>query len=383
MTALPQLPSSHAARIGLLVAFWVAFTVLIVGHAYITLVYVVGREYQVDYGVSGAVQGLSWIFATPLVAALVRRVPLAGAQWLRNAALHFAAAALVACLVSVAVMVAVAPFGVSESADHLWGFPSVYTRVILLFEIIWFGVAAAVTASAATTEALEQRERAVAREAELRERELRAARLRERAAQLEGQLSAAQLDALRMQLNPHFLFNTLHAVSTLMARDVNGARRMISDLSDLLRRVLDSTDAPEVPLDDELDVLGHYLSIEQTRFADRLDVNVNVETGTRGALVPTLILQPLVENAIKHGIAPRGEGGRIDIAAQRVNGHLVLHVCDDGPGLASGAVPHEGVGLRNTRDRLEKIYGADASLTLENRPGGGLDAQVRLPFRAA
>ena len=239
------------------------------------------------------------------------------------------------------------------------------------------------TAMAATRVAVEQERRAAEREAELGEREIRASRLRERTAQLEGQLSAAQLEALRMQLNPHFLFNTLHAISTLMARDVKGARTMISDLSGLLRRVLDGTDAPEVPLDDELDVLSHYFGIERTRFADRLEVSMNAEEGTRNALVPTLILQPLVENAIKHGIAPRGEGGRVEVVAQRLNGHLVVNVRDDGPGLPPGGPTREGVGLKNTRDRLEKIYGEQASLTLSNRPEGGLDAEVRIPFHAA
>ena len=368
----------------MLVAFWACFTLLIVGHAYVTLVYVVGMEYRIGYGVSGAVQGLTWILVTPLVIAMVARFPLAGRRWIRSIAVHFGTAAIVAAAVAVLVVVAISPFDMGPRIPTGWAaFPGTYTRVFLLFEIIWFAVAAAATAATATRIALAQERRAAEREAELRKREIRAARLRERTAQLEGQLSAAQLDALRMQLNPHFLFNTLHAVSTLMARDVDGARTMISNLSGLLRRVLDGTDAPEVPLDDELDLLGHYLEIERARFTDRLDVAMDVDDGMRSALVPTLILQPLVENAIKHGIAPRGEGGRVEIAAQRMNGHLVLHVCDDGPGLPPGGVKREGVGLRNTRDRLEKIYGDEARLTLSNRPEGGLDAEVRIPFTSA
>ncbi|MEL6616051.1 MAG: ATP-binding protein, partial [Bacteroidota bacterium] len=117
--------------------------------------------------------------------------------------------------------------------------------------------------------------------------------------------------------------------------------------------------------------------------ADRLSVDLNVASDTRGAMVPTLILQPLVENAIKHGIAPRGEGGHIEIAAHRANGHLVVHVCDDGPGLPEGGPTRQGVGLQNTRDRLAKLYGDRAALTLRNRPDGGLDAEVTLPYRAA
>ncbi len=381
---LPRLPSSFAGRLGVLVAFWACFTLLLVGHAYITLVYVVGTEYRMGYGISGAVQGLSWIFVTPLVVAMVTRFPLAGQRWVRSIALHFATAGLVAVAVTVVVILALAPFDMGARAPEGWSaFPSVYTRVFLLFEIVWFAVAASATAVAATRLATAQERRAAEREHELSEREVRAALLRARTAQLEGQLSAAQLDALRMQLNPHFLFNTLHAVSTLMGRDVDGARTMISNLSGLLRRVLDGSDAPEVPLDDELDLLGRYLDIERARFADRLDVNMCVDDATRSALVPTLILQPLVENAIKHGIAPRGKGGRVEVAARRLNGHLVVHICDDGPGLPPGGPPREGVGLRNTRDRLEKIYGDDARLTLRNRPEGGLDAEVRIPFTVA
>ena len=382
---LLRLPTSRAGRYGLLIAFWVGFSVIIVGHAYITLTYVVGREYKLAFAISGAVQGLSWIVVTPLVLAAVRRFPLAGDKWVPHVVLHFLLAAIGAMVVSALVKVAAGPFETAEEATTLLmaSLLDIYIRVVLLFEILWFAVAAAVTAAEATREALAQRERAAAHEAESREREVRAARLRERTAQLESQLSAAQLDALRMQLNPHFLFNTLHAVSTLMARDVDGARRMISDLSNLLRLVLDGSEGPEVPLDDELDVLSHYLEIERTRFADRLDVAMDVEDGARGALVPTLILQPLVENAIKHGIAPRGEGGRVEIAAHRLNGHLVVHVCDDGPGVPLNGPTRNGVGLQNTRDRLEKLYGEDAELILRNRPDGGLDAEVRLPYHTS
>ncbi|MEM1055562.1 MAG: histidine kinase [Bacteroidota bacterium] len=384
-TSLPQLPTTRASRFGLLVAFWSLFTVLILGHAYISMEYIANRDYRLAYAVSAGLQGLIWIGVTPLVIWTVRRLPLAGRRWARNALLHALVAALGVAGVALLVMIAVAPLELPpEVPDTFYSdFWRVYTRVILLFMLLWFGVAAAATAAEATREALAERKRAAETEAALREKEVHDARLRERAAQLEGQLAAAQLEALRMQLNPHFLFNTLHAVSTLMARDVDGARRMISDLSDLLRVVLDGSDSPETPLNEELDMLGHYLDIERTRFADRLTVDIDVDRDTRGALVPTLLLQPLVENAVKHGIAPRGEGGRISVAAHRSNGHLVVHVCDDGPGVGPGGPSREGVGLRNTRDRLAKLYGENAALTLRDRPEGGLDAQVRLPFRTA
>ena len=384
-TTLPTLPTTRWGRFGLLVAFWSAFTLVILGHAYVSLEYVANRDYQLAFAIGGGLQGMVWSVATPLVAAMVRRFPLAGGRWALHAGLHALLAAIAAVGVSLLIMAATSPFATGEqiSAGFYGDFTRVYLRVILLFEILWFAVAAAATAAEATRAALDHQKRATETEAALREREVRDARLRERAAQLEGQLAAAQLDALRMQLNPHFLFNTLHAVSTLMARDVDGARRMISDLSDLLRLVLDGSDAPETPLDEELDMLGHYLDIERTRFADRLAVEVDVDDDTRAALVPTLILQPLVENAIKHGIAPRGEGGRISVTAVRSNGHLEIHVCDDGPGVGPSGPAREGVGLRNTHDRLAKLYGDEASLTLRNRPEGGLDAEVRLPYHTA
>ena len=382
MNTLPTLPSTFWGRFGLLTLFWVGFTLVVVGHSYLWVVFVVGTEYRWVYGVSAAVQSVIWIGMTPVVRALVRRFPLVGARWARHALLHAGTAAALNVLVAVLVTLATGPLAGDASEGFGTSLLSAYIRSVFLFEVLWFAVAAATTAWGAMRLAVAQQKRAAAREAELREVEVRDARLSARAAQLEGQLAAAQLDALRMQLNPHFLFNTLHAISTLMARDVGGARRMVSDLSDLLRRVLDSVDEQEIPLDDELDVLGRYLDIERTRFADRLSVEVTVGEDARTALVPTFLLQPLVENAIQHGVAPRGEGGRIEIAAERQNGHLLLRVADDGPGLPESGRVREGVGIQNTRDRLAKLYGESGALTLRNRPEGGLRAEVRLPYRA-
>jgi LytS/YehU family sensor histidine kinase len=209
-----------------------------------------------------------------------------------------------------------------------------------------------------------------------REEELRGSRM-------EAQLAQAQLQALRMQLHPHFLFNTLNAVSALMHRDLDAAERMLARLSDFLRLTLETGGAHEVPLRQELDFLRRYLEIEQTRFADRLDVRVDVEPVTLDARVPNLILQPLVENAIRHGVARSSAAGRIEIAAHRRNGSLLLEVRDDGPGLPEGAdrPEREGVGLTNTRARLRQLYGATSHLTLANRREGGLHVTLTLPFR--
>ena len=210
---------------------------------------------------------------------------------------------------------------------------------------------------------------------QVQERELRAA-------ELEKRLAQARLQALQMQLNPHFLFNTLHAISSLMHKEVEAADRMITRLSDLLRYALESTDAQEVPLRQELDFLERYLEIEQTRFGDRLAVRVDVAPDTLDALVPNLVLQPLVENAIRHGIEPRSQGGRIELRCRRENGRLVLEVRDNGVGLSPNGKLEEGVGLSNTRARLEQLYGEKHSFAFGEAPGGGLAVRLELPFRA-
>jgi two-component sensor histidine kinase len=218
-----------------------------------------------------------------------------------------------------------------------------------------------------------------------RERERHAARLEIAAAQLEAQLAQAQLDALKMQIHPHFLFNTLNTISVLMRDDVDAANRMLIRLSELLRAALKSEKAQEVSLRQELEFLRGYLEIEQTRFQDRLRVDFDVEAETLDSLVPNLILQPLVENAIKHGIAPRAEAGTIRVEARRQNGHVELSVSDDGAGLSGGESKNEsnGIGLSNTRARLEKLYGAEHNFEIVSPQAGGLEIKVTIPFRSA
>jgi sensor histidine kinase YesM len=206
-----------------------------------------------------------------------------------------------------------------------------------------------------------------------------------KASHLEAQLAQAQLQALKMQLHPHFLFNTLHAVSSLMRRDIEAAERMITRLSDLLRLTLENVGAQETPLRQELEFLERYLEIEQTRFRDRLQVKMEIEPETLDARVPNLILQPLVENAVRHGIAPRAAPGLIEISARRNENRLELQVGDNGAGIPADKREQikEGVGLANTRARLEQLYGADYRFELNNRDGSGLVARLIIPFRAA
>lgn len=202
------------------------------------------------------------------------------------------------------------------------------------------------------------------------------------AAHLETRLIEARLRTLEAELHPHFLFNTLHAISTLVHTKPDAADRMISRLSDLLRITFDRSGAPRVSLQEELEFLQKYLEIEQTRFQDRLTVKFDIEPDTLDAEVPRLILQPLVENAIKHGVSPRSGPGLVRISARRSEGTLHLEVSDDGVGLspAGRARLHNGVGLSNTRARLECLYGGDQRLEF-SEPAAGLAVHIEFPFR--
>ena len=205
---------------------------------------------------------------------------------------------------------------------------------------------------------------------------------RERALRAESLLRGAQLQALRYQLNPHFLFNALNTVSTLvLERRTHEAATMLARVGDFLRLTLASDERADVPLADELEFITQYLAIEQVRFADRLRVDVDATEDSRHGLVPALLLQPLIENAVRHAIAPRAGGGRVVVTARRAGGALVVSVVDDGPGLAAvGAAGGGGIGLSNTRDRLRQRYGPGEWLTLSEAAGGGLAVTVRVPW---
>ena len=207
-------------------------------------------------------------------------------------------------------------------------------------------------------------------------------RLQAETARLHAQLADARLGALRAQLNPHFLFNTLHAISSLVERDPRGVRRMIARLSELLRYSLEESDEQEIPLRQELAFLDRYLEIMRIRFQGALEVTMDIADEVQDALVPNLVLQPLVENAVKHGVSKAEGAGRITIRARRDGERTILTVEDNGPGFGDVEAPGEnGVGLRNTRERLEQLYGRAQSLTLrEAESGRGLVAEVVLPF---
>lgn len=203
----------------------------------------------------------------------------------------------------------------------------------------------------------------------------------EEAVLLRGQLAEARLGALRSQLDPHFLFNTLNAVSALVERDPAGVRRMIARLSELLRRSLEGTGEQEVPLRQEVDFVRRYLEIMQIRFQGGLQVEVRTEAESLDAMVPALVLQPLVENAIKHGMAEGDHHGRVEITSRLEGEWVVMEVLDEGSGVREPVA--EGVGLRNTRERLEALYGGAYRLEVSRREAEGTRAEVRVPFHTA
>lgn len=211
---------------------------------------------------------------------------------------------------------------------------------------------------------------------DLRQRELRSA-------QLEGKLAKAQLSMLKMQIQPHFLFNTLNAVSALARDNPRGAEDMLARLSDLLRQTLNNDSEQEVPLRAELEFLGRYLEIEQVRFADRLTIHLNPAAETLDALVPNMFLQPLVENALRHGIGRKAQGGSLEMRSWREANDLLVSVQDSGPGFPADAKAplEEGIGLSNTRSRLQHLHPGNHEIRFTNAPGGGAVVTLRIPFR--
>jgi two-component system, LytTR family, sensor kinase len=202
-----------------------------------------------------------------------------------------------------------------------------------------------------------------------------------KASQLEAQLAQAQLQALRMQLHPHFLFNTLHSISALMREDLESADQMIARLGDFLRMTLQNSGEQVTTLERELGFLRCYLEIEQLRFQDRLRTRFEVDPAAMEAGVPNLFLQPIVENAIRHGVAPQKSPGTIAIRAHRHDGRLLVQVEDNGPGLQSDGHRRNGVGMANTRARLQRLYGDDYKYEMKNIAEGGLLVSMEIPLQ--
>ena len=302
-----------------------------------------------------------WLTLTPLAIWLSRSFRIEGGKRLQRLAVHVLASIGFLLFQIVLFTVVSIPFGWYSQLTPLW---NRYLLLVLAFTpsniMFYWGVVVV--------------EHAVNYYRKLQERELRAS-------QLEAQLAQSQLQVLKMQLHPHFIFNTLNSISALIHDSPDEADEMVSRLGDLLRMTLETAGVQEVPFKKELEFLAHYLDIEQTRFQDRLHVVMAIQPETLDGLVPSLILQPLVENSIRHGIAPRPEGGCIRIKAWRENSMLRLEVEDNGSGLSNNTPLKEGLGLTNTRARVSSLYGDGYGLTLRNAVGGGLVVNLTIPFR--
>jgi len=306
-----------------------------------------------------------WVPLTPLILNLGRRFRIERRRWRRSLLVHGPGSLVVALL-----HLLFYAYWIDVAAPYESRPRPLLERTALLVSDVWLHVdLLAYWAILGGSFALDYYRK-------FRERELRASRL-------EARLAEAHLHALKMQLHPHFLFNTLNAISTLiLKRDLDAAVHMLTRLSDFLRTTLDEPGRQVVPLEQELAFTEQYLAIEQCRFQDRLQVVLDVDPDALGAQVPSLILQPLVENAIRHGIAPQEAGGRLVLRVQRRDGRLRLSIQDDGPGLPESGPPREnGIGLANTRARLEQLYGPDHYIALEPGREGGLCVTLDLPFR--
>lgn len=351
---------------GIILAFWGTFAVLSIGQDAVGDGAVLFRWGEaagelVEYG--------TWALLTPFLFRLAAAFPIVEdarrpqARPLGNGLLHVVTGFVVAILVDLSEELVDIGVGAAEAS-----LPPLLQQVQqfwFLDELMVYAVV--LMAGFARVYYLQKQER-----------EAEAERLEARAEALEAQLTEARLDALRMQLNPHFLFNTLHAVSTLVDRDPDGVRRMIARLSELLRHVLDEDAPQEVPLSQELDFLDDYLDIQSIRFQGALDTTIDVPSPLHDARVPNLILQPVVENAIRHGASKVRGPGRIALRGCRDEDKLVLTVQDNGPGVDPEQT--DGLGLRNVRARLQELYGDNHTVRFDTPSDGGTRVTLKLPY---
>jgi two-component system, LytTR family, sensor kinase len=307
-----------------------------------------------------------WALLVPVIAYLARRVPLDRSHALRAAAVHIPAAALVSALHQALYILQGCVWSRHERPCHFFVSFSenVFSFYFMVGVIVYFAVLLG-------TQAVDFARR-------FRDSQLHASRL-------ESELAKARLRALRAQLQPHFLFNTLHAISALVVKDPEAADRMIADLSDLLRLALEDVEQDEVTVRRELELVERYLSIERMRFADRLTVRLSIGPETLDARVPSLILQPLVENAMRHGASRREGPSWIEIRSGSENGRLSLGVRDGGEEPAPSAAPplREGIGFRAMRARLEELYAGEHSFEYGAGTDGVFSVRVTIPMRLA
>ncbi|HZI79142.1 MAG TPA: histidine kinase [Vicinamibacterales bacterium] len=306
----------------------------------------------------------AWALLAPLVLWLARTYRFERGKWVRALAVHVPAVIVITfahAMLLGAGRVATMLFLAEREVDWWLG---VRERFFLYFDWEMMTYWAIIAASHAYDFYRESQERALT------------------TAQLQTRLAEAQLQALQRQLHPHFLFNTLHTISALMHRDIDAADSMLGRLSDLLRLTLERVGTQMVPLKDELDFIHKYLDIERTRYGERLHVTFVIEPDTLSASVPNFVLQPIVENALRHGIGPKVGGGRVEVRAHHNGEWLQLVVQDDGYGVPADRLDafNTGVGLTNTRSRLEHLYPGNHTFEFQTPAGGGLAVTIVIPF---
>lgn len=309
------------------------------------------------------VRTIMWALMAPLILRMREKMPLRRGRWWGGISFHFAMSFVVMATYYLGRMVAYMLFWQKFSTEEFWSvaLANFHGHNIIDMAYYW-----AVLGFGYSLEIYHR----------YKNEELKAV-------QLEARLVETELKALREQLRPHFLFNTLNTISVLVREKKNDeAVTLIARLSTLLRMSLDNTRVHEVTLRQEMDFLERYIEIQKARFSDRLNVDIAIEPAAMNARIPNLLLQPLVENAIVHGIASKTGPGRVDVLGRVEDGKLHLEVRDDGPGLGDGLKrAKEGVGLTNTRERIAKIYGAQGQLSLRSEPGRGVSVQIVLPCR--
>lgn len=345
-------------RYGLIWGAWTIVALFFSTQVY--MMYYAGKQ-PIPYIKAFVVQASAcylWALATPLVLWLARRYRIGRSNWPRLVALHLAASlGLISVLLTLHFVIYM--FVIGRGLSFMKGLDYVYSNLDRWLLVYWFILLMS---------------HAYNYYHSYRQGELKAS-------QLKTQLVQSQLEALKMQVQPHFLFNTLHSISALLSQDTEAARKMITRLGDFLRLTLENSGAMEVTLRQEMEFLNGYLEIERIRFRDRLTTDISVDPEILDARVPNLILQPIVENAMRHAIA-NSDAGRVEIVAATRNGSLKIQVKDNGPGLSTKRLTSSGglgVGLANTKARLERLYGSEHKLELENGAAGGLIVTLEIP----
>jgi sensor histidine kinase YesM len=319
---------------------------------------------------------LLWAGLAPVVFLFTRRFPIDRERWLRNSLLHIVAC--VALTIAHRAIYLILGWLLHVAAyQNLTSIPDLYSSDILFNLPTGFMSYGTIFLISYVIDYYRRHQ----------EEELKISRLKTELAEARLQVTEAQLQALKMQLHPHFLFNTLNSISALLDEDAEAADQMLARLGDFLRLTLENSGAQQVTLQEEIEFLRCYLEIEHVRFHDRLTVNMQIEPETLEARVPNLILQPIVENAIRHGIVSRIAPGKIEISASVTGDALQLRVKDNGPGLGQveggHAIVKEGLGLANTRARLAQMYGSAHRFEMSDAPEGGLQVTLTIPFESS